>query len=170
MKIICYDISVFIKRKLVLQHCPCCQTSLKSRAVEHSQASRAFVREASVPVITTSLSQCPDCGWWAIRELYADDALYHPPVKEIIVMCPPILDRDRLKNDAVSGEQVLLDEAYWKDPVAIQSKETVELFGPTQMLLPSTLRFSRQEVFDRIKSIAPILFPLLVVIAIAFFF
>jgi len=170
MKIICYDISVFIKRKLALENCPCCQTSLKSRGVEHSQASRVFVQEASAPVITTSLSQCSACGWWAVRELRADDALYHPPVKEIIIMCTPKKDKFRLKNDAVSWEQVLVDEAYWQDSVAIQSREAVELFGPTQMLLPNILSFSRQEVFDKMKSVAPILLPILVVLLIVIFY
>jgi len=169
MKIICYDISSLIRKKLALKKCPSCQASLKSRAVEHSQASHAFEQKVSVPVISTCLNQCPDCGWWALRELRADDELYDPPVEEFIVMGTSEKGAARLR-DAASWEQILADEVYWENPVPIQSTDAIELFGSAQMLFPNIRSLSRQGVFDRIKSVAPILFPILLIIVIAVFF
>jgi len=170
MKIVCYDISSLIRKGLALKKCPCCQVSLTSRAMKCSQASRAFEQSASDPVISTYLIECPDCSWWAVRELRSDDALYNPPVEEFIVMQAFKKNTGKRENDSAPWEQVLADQKHWKNPVAIQSTDAIELFGSAQMLLPNMNSISGQDVFDRLKSVAPILFPILVVIGIAVFY
>jgi hypothetical protein len=170
MKIVCYDISSLIRKKLALKKCPCCQGRLTSRVMECSQASRAFEQSASDPVISTYLFQCPDCSWWAVRELRSDDALYDPPVEEFIVMQAFKKNMGKRERDAEPWKQVLADQKHWKKPAPIQSADAIELFGSTQMLLPDINSISGQDVFDRIKSVAPILFPILVVIGIAVFY
>jgi len=170
MKIVCYDISSLIRKKLALKKCPCCQVSLTSCAIESSQASRPFEQNASVPVISTYLMQCPDCSWWAVRELRSDDALYDPPVEEFIVMQAFKKNTGKGENDSAPWEQVLADQKHWKKSVPIQSSDAIELFGSAQMLLPNINSISGQDVFDRMKSVAPILFPILVVIGIAVFY
>jgi len=170
MKTVCYDISSLIRKKLTLKKCPSCRMGLTSRAVEGSPAAGAFERNASVPVISTFLSQCSGCGWWAVRELHSDDALYDPPVEAFIVVGDATQGASRQGGHAAPWERVLADPKYWKHPVPIQSTDAIKLFGSAQMLLPNINSISGQAVFDRIKSVAPILFPVLVVIGIAVFF
>jgi len=170
MKNGCYDISSLIRKKLTLKKCPDCQMGLTSRAIEHSQASRTFEQNAAVPVISTSLGQCADCGWWAVRELRSDDALYDPPVEEFIVIGDAKQAAVGAKGDAVPWERVLAGQQYWKHPVPIQSTDAIKLFGSAQILLPNIDSVSGQDVLERIKSAAPILFPVLVVIGIAVFY
>jgi len=170
LQVNCYDISSLIRKKLELKTCPSCQAGLARREVEHSQASVVFKQNASVPVISTYLSQCQDCGWWAVRELRADDALYYPPVEAFIVMDASMQGTGKRENDAEPWLQVLADKTYWENAVPIQSSEAIEIFGSAQMLLPQLNSLSGQGVFDKIKAIAPILFPILVIIGIAFFF
>ncbi len=169
MNIVCYDISSLIRKNLVLKTCPSCHADIETRDVEPSQASRAFDQQASKPVISTSLSQCPDCGWWAVRELRSDDALYHPPVEAFVVVAAK-QEGGKRGNKSVTWEQVLTDEAYWKNPNPMQSTEAIALFGSAQMLLPNISSLSGQDIFDRMKSAAPIVLPILFIILIAIFF
>ncbi len=173
MKTICYDIISLNRKKLELKRCPSCHAGLKVREVDHSEASRSFYQKASKPVISTNLIECPDCGWWAVRELRLDNELYYPPVEEFIVMDASNINFDKpdfcmaLEHDGpVSWEQVLIDKEYWKNCELISSRDAVQLFGSAQMLLPNITRSSGKDVFSRVKSLAPVLFPILVIILI----
>jgi len=167
MKPICYDISSLIRKKPELKTCPSCQAILNHREVEHSRASRAFEEKASQPVVSTCFHHCPDCGWWAVRELRADHELYDPPVEEFIVLDAVKNSASGCKGDAALLERILADNGCWKNPVPIPSTDAIELFGSAQMLLPNLSTPSRDAVFDRVKSIAPILLPILFIILIA---
>jgi len=166
----CYDISSLIRKKLELKTCPSCQASLTIREVECSQASAVFKQNASDPVISTNLNQCPDCGWWAVSELRADDALYYPPDESFIVVDASRQSAGKRQDEAEPWRQVLADKTYWENADPIQSSDAIELFGSAQMLLPQLNNFSGQDIFDRIKAAAPIVLPILVIIGIAFFF
>ncbi|MDX8404711.1 MAG: hypothetical protein R8K50_01005 [Mariprofundus sp.] len=174
MKITCYDIISLTRKELELQKCPCCHTTLETSAVEQSQAAQAFVKQAAQPVITTHRFNCPYCGWWAVRELRADDALYHPPVEEFIVMdvSKPI---DAKPAAPAAGpldapwEKVLSDRLCWANAEIIPSKVAVQLFGSAQMLLPKFSSPSGTSLFARLKSYAPILYPILI-IGLAWYF
>ncbi len=175
MKTICYDIISFNRKKLELKKCPYCYSELKTRDVDHSEASREFFQKASMPVISTNSIECHDCGWWAVRELRLDNELYYPPVEEFIVMDASKIDSDKPgflatseQNGFAPWEQVLTDKAYWSNCVVMSSRDAVELFGSAQMLLPKTKNLSGKVVFNRIKSLAPVLFPILVIILIGF--
>jgi len=170
MNIVCYDISSLIRKNLVLKTCPSCHADIETRDVEPSQASRAFDQQASKPVISTSLSQCPDCGWWAVRELRSDDALYHPPVESFILVGAVKQGGGKRKKESAPWEQVLADKVYWKNTEPMQSTQAIELFGSAQMLLPNVSSVSGHDVFDKIKSAAPIVLPILFIILIAIFF
>ena len=169
MKIVCYDISSLIRKKLVLKTCPSCHADLATRDMEPSQASRAFQEQVSKPAISTSLGQCPDCGWWAVRELRSDDALYYPPVEAFILVDARKQGGGKRKKESAPWERVLADEVYWQCPVTIQSTQAIELFGSAQMLLPDISSVSGSNVFDRMKSAAPIVLPILLIMLIAFF-
>jgi len=173
MKTICYDIISFNRKKLELKKCPDCHAYLKTREVDHSEASQVFFQKASIPVVSTNLIACPDCGWWAVRELRLDNELYYPPVEEFMVMDASKIDSDKPGVRATSGqggstpwEQVLTDKAYWSNCEVMSSRDAVELFGSAQMLLPKMTNLSGKNVFSRIKSLAPVLFPILVIILI----
>jgi len=172
MKTVCYDIISFNRKKLELKKCPYCHADLRTREVDHSAASREFYQNASKPVVSTRLIACPDCSWWAVRELRLDNELYYPPVEEFIVMGAKI-DSDKPEACAVSDqsgssrwERVLTDKACWENCEVMSSRDAVQLFGSAQMLLPKISGISGKDVFDRIKSLAPVLFPILVIILI----
>jgi len=175
METVCYDIITLNRKKLVFKKCLYCQSDLKTRQVDHSEASRAFTQTAAKPVISTHLTECPYCGWWAVRELREDNALYSPPVEEFIVMdasktvsAKPAPRGMLPQNAPAPWEQVLTNKAYWAKSEPIPSRHAVELFGTAQMLLPKGP--SREAVLDRLKSYAPVLYPILIIIFIALFF
>ncbi|MDQ6982955.1 MAG: hypothetical protein Q9M08_08155 [Mariprofundus sp.] len=173
MKTICYDIISFNRKKLELKKCPDCHSNLKTCDLDHSEASRVFCQKASMPVISTKLIECSDCGWWAVRELRLDNELYYPPVEEFIVMDASKIDSDKPGFRTVSKqdgpapwEQVLTDKVYWGNCEIMSSRDAVELFGSAQMLLPKISGISGKGVVNRVKSFAPVLFPILVIILI----
>jgi len=172
MKTICYDIISFNRKKLQLKKCPHCHADLNTRDVDHSEASRKFYQKASRPVISTHAITCPDCGWWAVRELRLDNELYYPPVEEFIVMDASGIDSDKSgfhtaeQSDPAPWERVLADKAYWSNCQAMSSRDAVELFGSAQMLLPKISGISGKDVSNRVKSLAPVLFPILIIILI----
>jgi len=170
MKIVCYDISSLIRKKLVLKTCPSCHADLETRDMEPSQASLAFQQQVSKPAISTSLSQCPDCGWWAVRELRSDDALYYPPVEAFVLVGAVKQGGGKRKKESAPWEQVLAEEVYWQGPIPIQSTQAIELFGSAQILLPNISSLSGSNMLDRMKSAAPIVLPILFFILIAIFF
>ncbi|TLS66149.1 hypothetical protein FEF65_11190 [Mariprofundus erugo] len=175
MQTVCFDIIALNRKQLTLNKCPCCQAELDSRELEPSSASAAFCRQAGKPLVTTSLSTCNGCGWWAVRELREDHAMYHPPVEEWLVMdaskmTEPSPHARKSKDCTAPWEKVLADEGFWAPAVAIPSKDAVLLFGAAQMLLPKLTTPSKDAVGDKIRFLAPILFPLLVILLIALFF
>lgn len=175
MKTVCFNIMSLSRKKLELKRCPSCYSALTTREVDHSGASRAFYQTATTPVIITSLAECPQCGWWAIREQRLDDASYYPPTEDFIITDASIKE-DAVANDApsqkhsVTWEKVLADKTYWANAEAISSRDAVQLFGPAEMLMPKIGLPSREVVLDRVKSLAPILFPILILILIAIFY
>ncbi|MDQ7000020.1 MAG: hypothetical protein Q9M12_03925 [Mariprofundus sp.] len=70
------------------------------------------------------------------------------------------------QSDPAPWELVLTDKAYWSNCEVMSSRDAVELFGSAQMLLPKISEISGTDVFNRITSLAPVLFPILVIILI----
>lgn len=171
MKTVCFNIMSLSRKKLELKRCPSCYTALTAREVGHSEASHTFYQAATTPVIITSLTECPQCGWWAIREQRLDDASYYPPTEDFIITDASIkedavADEARSQQHSVTWEKVLAEKTYWTNAEAISSRDAVQLFGPAEMLMPKIALPSREVMLDRAKSLAPILFPILILIAI----
>jgi len=177
MQTICYDIISLKRKKLTLKKCQFCNSDLQTHAVDHSVDSRAFDEKTEQAVITTTAVSCPHCGWWAVRELREDLALYSPPVEEFIVMdtsktvsAKPAARATPVQSAPPPWEKILADTACWAKPETIPSREAVLLFGSAQMLLPNIGGASREAVWDKLKSYAPVLYPILIIIFIALFF
>lgn len=175
METVCYDIITLNRKQLILEKCPYCQAEMMSRALTPSGASRNFCQQAEKPRITTTLHECSGCGWWAVRELREDHAMYHPPVEEFMVMDASRMDEaaqhvKKSKDCAAPWEKVLADDTFWSPCIVIPSRDAVLLFGAGQMLLPKLTAPSGEEIRERIRFLAPILFPLVVILLIAVFF
>jgi len=172
MKTICYDIISLHRQNLVLKNCPSCQSELESCQVEHSQASQAFCQKASKPVISTNFISCAQCGWWVVREQRNDDELHHSLVEDFIVIDRSNQNSSRLNKDRkniANGEsdawkQILGDQTFWEPSTPMSSTGAVQLFGPAQMLLPNMASISMADVKGKLKVLAPIIFPIVVII------
>ncbi|PIW47489.1 MAG: hypothetical protein COW18_08855 [Zetaproteobacteria bacterium CG12_big_fil_rev_8_21_14_0_65_54_13] len=178
MQTICYDIISLKRKKLTLKKCQYCNSDLQTHAVDHSADSRAFDEKTEQALVTTTAVACPHCGWWAVRELREDVALYSPAVEELIVMdaSKTVSAKPAPRAPAVekSGpppwEKVVADTAYWAKPETIPSREAVLLFGTAQMLLPNIGSGSGAAAWEKLKSYAPVLYPILIIAFIALFF
>jgi len=168
VKTVCYDIISLHKKNLALKKCPSCHADLHSREVDHSQASDEFCHTASTPVISTHLITCTHCDWWAVREQREDRELYYPPVQDIIMMAAGNIDSD--KPERHPPEEQILNQACWANPDPIPPTLAVQLFGTAQMLLPAITRSSGTDIWDKVKSAAPILLPVLFIILVAIFY
>ena len=169
MKTVCYDILSLHKNNLALKTCPACQAELCHRDVDHSLASDEFCQTAADPVISTHLITCSHCNWWALREKWEDRELYAPSVSDMIMMEEGSIDADKPAQHP-SVEQLLRDQTCWKNPDFISSTLAVQLFGSAQMLLPSLPHASGSEIWNKIKSAAPIVLPVLFIILVAIFY
>jgi len=182
MKTICYDIISLHRQNLVLKNCPSCQSVLEAREVEPSQASRVFCQKAAKPVISTHAISCARCGWWVVREQRYDDALHHSLLEDFIVIDRSIQDSSRLnahnlnkarknlanrKSD--TWKKILADQVFWEPSSPMSSTEAVQFFGPAQMLLPDVGSISIADVMDKLKALAPIIFPIVVIILFIIF-
>lgn len=169
MKTVCYDIISLHKNNLALKTCPACQADLHHREVDHSKASDEFCRTASMPVISTDLITCTHCNWWAVREQREDRDLYYPPVDDVIILAAGKIDTDQPEHHP-PVEKILSDQASWANPDPIPSTQAVQLFGTVQMLLPAITRSSSIDIWNKLKSAAPVLLPVLFVILVAIFY
>jgi len=122
-----------------------------------------------MPVISTDLITCSDCNWWAVREQREDRDLYYPPVDDVILMAAGKVNADKPEHHP-AVEQLLSDQACWANPDPIPSTQAVQLFGTAQMLLPAITRSSGIDLWDKLKSAAPVLLPVLFVILVAIFY
>ncbi|MDQ6993509.1 MAG: hypothetical protein Q9M31_08535 [Mariprofundus sp.] len=170
MQTICYDIISLHRKNLVLNECPHCHETLLLHEVDHSTASLAFCQQAALPEVFTEAFQCPGCGWWAVRELCSDNDLYHPPVQEFIVMRDDHCKAPLRRDEPDQWDDILNDHSLWEHPEVIPSKQAVFLFGTKQLLLPKLAAISKDGLLDRVKGMAPILFPLIVILLIALLF
>jgi len=171
MKTVCYDLTSLNKENLELKRCPYCHSDLQTQEIEPSAASHAFHREASKPVISTHLTECSQCNWWLVREQRLDHELYAPLVEDLIVMeafkkDPPKPRKALAKGSTAPWEHVLSDTLYWANAEPTPSVEAVQLFGTAQMLLPNMGRGFKKSLFDKVKSLAPVLIPILIIILI----
>ena len=174
MKTVCFNIISLSRKKLQLKRCPSCYNALTTREVDQSQASQAFYETATTPVIITSLAECPKCGWWAIREQRLDDASYSPLTEDLIITDASIkedvrADESPSQKHSVTWKAVLADKTYWANEETISSRDAVQLFGPTEMLMPKIAIPSREVLLEKLKSLAVILFPILIFILIAIY-
>jgi len=136
---------------------------------DHSNNAKAFIKKTGNPEVTTLGVQCLDCGWWAVRERHLDNDMYDPPVADTIIMDDSGAGGSKGIKDAAPWDKVLTDTSYWNCAEVIPSKDAVLLFGTAQMLLPNPESFTSEAVFDKLKSILPILFPVAVILLFAFF-
>ncbi len=171
MKTVCYDLTSLNRKNLELKRCPYCHAALQSSEKEHSAAAQTFCQEASAPAVSTQLIECSECAWWLIREQRRDEELYAPLVDDLIVMeafqKDPLKPRKALaKGQTAVWEKVLSDPSYWMNAEPTPSVEAVQLFGTAQMLLPNIGGASREDVADKLKSLAPVLVPILIIILI----
>ncbi|MDQ6965408.1 MAG: hypothetical protein Q9M23_00605 [Mariprofundaceae bacterium] len=171
MKTICYDHTSLNKASLELKRCPYCHSVVQTRETEPSAASHAFQQRASKPVVSTHLSECSQCAWWLVREQRLDHELYVPLLEDLIVM--EAFQKDPLKPRKTSDkagtapwEQVLSDTSYWANAEPTPPVEAVQLFGTAQMLLPNMGSGFKKGVFAKLKSLAPVLIPILIIILI----
>jgi len=172
MKTICYDLVSLHRKQLELNICPCCRAKLESREVAPAKASQVFAEQAAKPEIVTHYIGCPACAWWAIREQRLDHGLYHPPVQDLIVMEAGWRDAAQTvvkRNTETVIEQMLGNQACWLDAEVIPSRDAVELFGTVQMLMPGTGMPDKSVLMDKLKSAAPVLFPIVVILLFALF-
>ncbi len=171
MNTVCYDIISLHRKNLELKQCPYCHSDLETRAVGPSAASQAFGQEAARAEISTNLSECTQCVWWALREQRFDEELYAPLVEDLIVMeafqKEPLRPRKALpKGTTAAWERVLSDTSYWQNAEPTPPVEAVQLFGTAQMLLPNIGGASKADVLDKFKSLAPVSIPILIIILI----
>ncbi|MDQ6965434.1 MAG: hypothetical protein Q9M23_00745, partial [Mariprofundaceae bacterium] len=115
------------------------------------------------------LSECSQCVWWLVREQRLDRELYVPLVDDLIVMeafkkDPPKPRKALAKASTAPWERVLSDTSYWANAEPTSSLEAVQLFGTAQMLLPNMGSGFMKGVFDKAKSLAPVLIPILIII------
>ena len=178
MKTVCYDIISLANKQPELKTCPRCESELHMEPVQASQDAAAFMQQAGQAEVVTELARCKACDWWAVRERRMDHALYHPPVADLIVLEAsglqveqPAAKRNRKARagKAAPWQCVLDDTICWKAPQVISSAEAVQLFGSAQMLLPKLAMPPANAIVERLKSMLPILLPLLVIALIVWF-
>ena len=170
MKTISYDIISLSRKTLVLNKCLHCQAELLVNELEHSDDAKTFIDNTDNPEVSTLGVQCPDCGWWAVRERCLDKDMYDPPVADIIIMDASDPGGSKAIKGAAPWDNVIADKAHWDRAEVIPSKDAVLLFGTAQMLLPNPGTFSRDAMLDKLKSLAPILFPIIVILLFALFY
>jgi len=171
MNTVCYDLTSLNRAKLVLKRCPYCHSELHTRDVEPSAASQVFHQKASRPEISTHLAECSQCAWWVLREQRRDQEHYAPLVEDLMVMeafqKEPLKPRKALAKSAIAPwERALGDASLWENVEPTPPVEAVQLFGTAQMLLPNIVNASREDVFNKVKSLAPYLIPILIIILI----
>jgi len=171
MKTVCYDLTSLNKETLELKRCPYCHSDVQTRETESSAASHAFHQTACKPVVSTHLSECSQCDWWLVREQRLDQELYVPLLEDLIVMeaftkDPPKPRKTSGKGSTAPWEQVLSDASFWANAGPTPSLEAVQLFGTAQMLLPNMGSGFKKGVFNKAKSLAPVLIPILIIILI----
>jgi len=171
METVCYELTSLNRVSLEFKRCPYCHCELKTLETGPSEASQAFSQQASKPAVSTHLTECVRCDWWVVREQRLDHALYSPLLEDLIVMeafkKEPLKPRQALaKGVTARWELVLSDTSYWANSVPTPSIDAVQLFGTAQMLLPRIGGASRADVLDRVKSLAPVLIPILIIISI----
>jgi len=128
IKTICYHLNDLNTEKLAFKNCPSCHADLETREIESSEAAGEF--NAMIPVITTTLGQCPHCGWWAIRELWEDFEVYYPPRGEYIVMDASTKSCVVPEQEGCAPwEQALDDKACWANAIPMPFSKASQIFG-----------------------------------------
>jgi len=111
-----------------------------------------------------------------VREQRNDDELHHSLVEDFIVIDRSNQNSSRLNKDRkniANGEsdawkQILGDQTFWEPSTPMSSTGAVQLFGPAQMLLPNMASISMADVKGKLKVLAPIIFPIVVIILFIF--
>ncbi|MDX8407121.1 MAG: hypothetical protein R8L58_01925 [Mariprofundaceae bacterium] len=100
-----------------------------------------------------------------------DNELYAPLLEDVIVMeafreDPPKPRKALPKGGTAAWQHALSDASCWLKAEPTPSVEAVQLFGTAQMLLPNLGGASREDMVEKLKSLAPVLIPILIIILI----
>lgn len=110
--ILCFDLRAsFSSAPPHIVLCLWCSSPVILKAVQCSEPAEQYRRTALIPLLQTYVSECSNCGWWAIREFREEREL--DAGSDYVVMLSP----DPLKThrkDLPCWELVLKDEVYWK--------------------------------------------------------